>query len=136
MGAGFLLLLLLLLPQLHLSMSHPCFSQQVDLWKTSGHFDFYRESMFNQMVVDAEEYQVGIESVLSLTSPMDRFVLFVIDGSRLTMLNLQLKPMNCPFHIGVYKQGFYSYRDLPIRWAELGTGDHSRVGLQYQTLSM
>lgn len=31
---------------------------QVDLWKTSGHFDFYRESMFNQMDVDAEEYQV------------------------------------------------------------------------------
>lgn len=30
---------------------------QVDLWKTSGHFDFYRESMFNQMDVDAEEYQ-------------------------------------------------------------------------------
>ena len=35
---------------------------------------------------------------------------------------LQLKPMNCPFHISIYKQGFYSYRDLPIRWAELGTG--------------
>ena len=30
---------------------------KVDLWKTSGHFDFYRESMFNQMDVDAEEYQ-------------------------------------------------------------------------------
>jgi threonyl-tRNA synthetase len=62
---------------------------KVDLWKTSGHFDFYRDSMFNQITVDAEEYQ--------------------------------LKPMNCPFHISVYKQGFYSYRDLPIRWAELGT---------------
>ena len=34
-------------------------SCQVDLWKTSGHFDFYRDSMFNQMDVDAEEYQVG-----------------------------------------------------------------------------
>lgn len=62
---------------------------KVDLWKTSGHIDFYRDSMFNQMDVDAEEYQ--------------------------------LKPMNCPFHISVYKQGYYSYRDLPIRWAELGT---------------
>lgn len=30
--------------------------------------------------------------------------------------------MNCPFHIGVYKQGYYSYRDMPLRWAELGTG--------------
>ncbi|KAI7835328.1 hypothetical protein COHA_010768 [Chlorella ohadii] len=62
---------------------------KVDLWKTSGHIDFYRDSMFNQMDVDAEEYQ--------------------------------LKPMNCPFHISIYKQGYYSYRDLPIRWAELGT---------------
>ena len=33
----------------------------------------------------------------------------------------QLKPMNCPFHIEIYKQGFYSYRDFPLRWAELGT---------------
>lgn len=62
---------------------------KVDLWKTSGHFDFYQESMFDQMDVEDEEYQ--------------------------------LKPMNCPFHVAIYKQGYYSYRDLPLRWAELGT---------------
>ena len=28
---------------------------------------------------------------------------------------------NCPFHIAIYKQGYYSYRDLPLRWCELGT---------------
>ena len=33
----------------------------------------------------------------------------------------QLKPMNCPFHVAIYKQGYHSYRDLPLRWAELGT---------------
>ena len=33
----------------------------------------------------------------------------------------QLKPMNCPFHIEVYRGNMFSYRDLPIRWAELGT---------------
>ncbi len=33
----------------------------------------------------------------------------------------QLKPMNCPFHIGVYKSDKRSYREFPIRWAELGT---------------
>jgi threonyl-tRNA synthetase len=33
----------------------------------------------------------------------------------------QLKPMNCPFHVAMYKDGYYSYRDLPIRMAELGT---------------
>ena len=33
----------------------------------------------------------------------------------------QLRPMNCPFHIAVYKHKQYSYRDLPLRYAELGT---------------
>lgn len=33
---------------------------KVDLWKTSGHFDFYRESMFNQIDVDTEEYQACV----------------------------------------------------------------------------
>ncbi len=32
-----------------------------------------------------------------------------------------LKPMNCPFHIAIYNTGKHSYRDLPFRWAELGT---------------
>ena len=61
----------------------------VDLWKTSGHFDFYAEGMFDQMDVEKEQYQ--------------------------------LKPMNCPFHCLVYKDQLRSYRDLPFRWAELGT---------------
>jgi threonyl-tRNA synthetase len=60
------------------------------LWKTSGHYDFYREDMFSHMV-NAEKDQ------------------------------MQLKPMNCPFHCLVYKEGLKSYKDLPIRWAELGT---------------
>ena len=33
----------------------------------------------------------------------------------------QIRPMNCPFHCLVYKDGLRSYRDLPFRWAELGT---------------
>lgn len=61
----------------------------VGLWKTSGHMDFYSESMFDQMDVEGEEYQ--------------------------------LKPMNCPFHCLVFKDGLRSYRELPLRWAELGT---------------
>ncbi|KAG2486564.1 hypothetical protein HYH03_014734 [Edaphochlamys debaryana] len=62
---------------------------KADLWKTSGHLDFYRENMYEQMQVEDETYQ--------------------------------LRPMNCPFHISVYKDGYYSYRDLPLRLAELGT---------------
>jgi len=61
----------------------------LDLWKTSGHFDFYRSDMFDQMEVENEEYQI--------------------------------RPMNCPFHCLMYKDQLRSYRDLPIRWAELGT---------------
>ncbi|MHB8093403.1 MAG: threonine--tRNA ligase [Candidatus Aminicenantales bacterium] len=60
-----------------------------NLWQTSGHLGFYKDSMY---------------------SPMD------IDGQ-----NYYIKPMNCPFHIMVYKTRMRSYRDLPLRWAELGT---------------
>ncbi len=60
-----------------------------DLWKTSGHADFYSENMYAPMEIDEVLYQ--------------------------------LKPMNCPFHIGVYKADPHSYRDFPIRWCELGT---------------
>ena len=61
----------------------------ISLWKTSGHLDFYAESMFGPMEVDEREYQ--------------------------------LKPMNCPFHVLTYASKLHSYRELPIRWAELGT---------------
>lgn len=62
---------------------------RLDLWKTSGHVDFYKENMFAAMKVENSEYQ--------------------------------LKPMNCPYHIMIYKSHLRSYRDLPIRYGELGT---------------
>ena len=62
---------------------------KLDLWRRSGHVDFYRENMFAPMDVEGVEYE--------------------------------LKPMNCPFHIMVYKSHPRSYRDLPLRFAELGT---------------
>ncbi len=61
----------------------------ISLWKTSGHLDFYAESMFGPMQVDERKYQ--------------------------------LRPMNCPFHVLTYANTLRSYRELPIRWAELGT---------------
>jgi len=60
-----------------------------DLWKTSGHANFYSKNMFSRMELDDAEYQ--------------------------------LKPMNCPFHILIYKDRQRSYRDLPVRLGELGT---------------
>ncbi len=62
---------------------------RANLWETSGHLDFYRESMYAAMEIDNAAYY--------------------------------LKPMNCPFHIQVYKSARRSYRELPLRWAELGT---------------
>ena len=62
---------------------------KANLWETSGHLDFYRESMYAPMDIDGQEYFV--------------------------------KPMNCPFHIQIYKSTNRSYRELPLRWAELGT---------------
>jgi len=59
------------------------------LWETSGHLNFYRDSMYAPMDIEGQEYF--------------------------------LKPMNCPFHIMMYKSQTRSYRDLPLRWAELGT---------------
>jgi len=60
-----------------------------DLWKTSGHWEMYRENLYSPMDVEGMEYLI--------------------------------KPMNCPFHIMMYKSQLRSYRDLPLRWAELGT---------------
>jgi threonyl-tRNA synthetase len=62
---------------------------RIDLWKTSGHLDYYRQNMFPPM---AEEH-----------------------------LTYQLKPMNCPGHILIYQSHRRSYRELPMRLAELGT---------------
>ena len=61
----------------------------LNLWKTSGHANFYRENMFGPIEVEKAEYQ--------------------------------LKPMNCPGHILIFKSRLRSYRELPIRLAELGT---------------
>lgn len=58
------------------------------LWQTSGHLDFYRESMYAPMDVEGQEYYV--------------------------------KPMNCPFHIEIFKSHLRSYKELPKRYAEYG----------------
>lgn len=62
---------------------------KLDIWKKSGHLDYYKENMYSPMEIEGIEYEI--------------------------------KPMNCPFHIDVYKSSLRSYRELPIRYAELGT---------------
>jgi threonyl-tRNA synthetase len=62
---------------------------KLELWKTSGHWNWYKESMYSPMAIEEVEYL--------------------------------LKPMNCPFHILMFKNDTRSYRDLPMRMGELGT---------------
>ncbi|MEL7038295.1 MAG: threonine--tRNA ligase [Cyanobacteria bacterium J06592_8] len=68
---------------------------RIDLFKTSGHWQQYREDMFPMMAEDEEAANLEQGFVL--------------------------KPMNCPFHIQIYKSELRSYRELPIRMAEFGT---------------
>jgi threonyl-tRNA synthetase len=62
---------------------------KANLWKTSGHLDFYAENMYSPIEIEEQKYY--------------------------------LKPMNCPFHVHIYKSDIRSYRDLPMRYAEKGT---------------
>ncbi len=62
---------------------------KLDLWRKTGHLDFYSENMYSPIEIEGIEYEI--------------------------------KPMNCPFHIAIYKSRLRSYRDLPVRFAELGT---------------
>ncbi len=62
---------------------------KVNLWKMSGHWDFYRENLYSPMDIEGQEYII--------------------------------KPMNCLGHILIYKSQLRSYRNLPLRYAELGT---------------
>jgi len=62
---------------------------RVELWKTSGHWEYYRDSMYTPMEMEGQDFLI--------------------------------KPMNCPGHILIYKTQLRSYRQLPLRWAELGT---------------
>ena len=68
---------------------------RIDLFKTSGHWQKYKEDMFPMMADD--------------------------DAARLAEQGFVLKPMNCPFHIQIYKDSLRSYRELPLRLAEFGT---------------
>ncbi|PYP39862.1 MAG: threonine--tRNA ligase, partial [Gemmatimonadetes bacterium] len=62
---------------------------KLELWKTSGHTEYYKANMYSPIEIENVPYQ--------------------------------LKPMNCPFHIQIYKNKLRSYRELPFRYAELGT---------------
>ncbi len=68
---------------------------KLDLYRTSGHYPYYKESQFPPIIFEGNEFKE--ES------------------------GYLLKPMNCPHHIQIYKNEMHSYRDLPLRLSEFGT---------------
>lgn len=67
-----------------------------DVWKTSGHYDFYHENMYFFQINEGDEEH-------------PRFTEYAV------------KPMNCPGHVLLYRNDIHSYRELPIRYFEFGT---------------
>jgi len=73
---------------------------KLDLWKISGHWEFYQDYLFSPMEIEGQQYL--------------------------------LRPMNCLGHILIYKSRLRSYRNLPVRYAELGTVyRYERTGVLY-----
>ncbi len=67
-----------------------------DVWKTSGHYDYYRENMYFFNINEGSEEEPRYSEY-------------------------GVKPMNCPGHVMLYKNDLHSYRDLPLRYFEFGT---------------
>jgi len=83
---------------------------KISLWKTSGHLDFYKENMMPPMHLS----EIGVDELRS-SSP------FANARVKEEKEDYQIKPMNCPFHIAIYKTEIRSYKDLPLRYTEMGT---------------
>jgi threonyl-tRNA synthetase len=113
---------------------------KLDLYKTSGHFPYYKESQFPAIVEADALAQLSEEgcSCAELTARLD-----AVSASFASQLNARagrevigpervmgveklvegylLKPMNCPHHIRIFASAPHSYRDMPVRLAEFGT---------------
>jgi len=72
------------------------------LWEKSGHWGFYSGSMYPPL--EAGQSLEDLEAAKAVEKS-EQYL---------------LKPMNCPFHVQIYNHSQHSYRDLPIRWAEMG----------------
>jgi threonyl-tRNA synthetase len=86
---------------------------KLDLYRTSGHFPYYRESQYPPIVEHDQMAALASEGC-SCAELANRLEQGEIDG-------YLLKPMNCPHHIRIFASAPHSYRDLPVRLAEFGT---------------
>lgn len=85
---------------------------KLGLFRTSGHFPYYKDSQFVP-IVEREDLDRMANEKLNV----GEFVSKVESGD---VEGFLLKPMNCPFHVEIYKSDPHSYRDLPVRLAEFG----------------
>ncbi len=104
---------------------------KVDLFKISGHWQKYKEDMF-PLMRETEDVDLGTKSDAEIRSLAQGRAIPINseDGTAKSTADLLaevreqgfvMKPMNCPFHIQIYKSELRSYRELPMRLAEFGT---------------
>ena len=86
---------------------------KLDLFRTSGHFPYYKESQF-AAIPERDEFDKVAQSGVSAGDYASQLESGEMDG-------FMLRPMNCPMHIKIYDSEPHSYRDLPVRLAEFGT---------------
>ena len=86
---------------------------KLGLYRTSGHFPYYKDSQFAPIIERDELDSLSAEGC-SCAELSNRVEAGEVDG-------FLLKPMNCPMHIKIFDSQPHSYRDLPIRLAEFGT---------------
>lgn len=85
---------------------------KLGLFRTSGHFPYYKESQFVP-IVERDDLMKMAKENLSVAEFEPKIESGDVEG-------FLLKPMNCPFHVEIYKSDPHSYRDLPVRLAEFG----------------
>ncbi len=86
---------------------------KLDLYRTSGHFPYYRESQYPP-VIEHDQLAALAKEGCTCGELANRLEKGEIDG-------YLLKPMNCPHHIRIYASAPHSYRDMPVRLSEFGT---------------
>ncbi len=113
---------------------------KLELYKTSGHFPYYKESQFTpvvenvslaqilsegcscaEMVVRLEAVSAHLASQINARTGKETITPDRVKPDAQLLDGFMLKPMNCPHHIKIFASQPHSYRDLPVRLAEFGT---------------
>ena len=83
--------------------------------------DFWRQEHFRNGYEILYTPHVGKATLWETSGHLDFYADGMYAPMEIDKADYYVRPMNCPFHINIYKSGLRSYRELPLRWAELGT---------------